>query len=160
MNNDEEKIDKLLQKFYDASIEQDEIDHLCHYFLHTDEVPHKWQADAAILQYIGIERYCHRHRAEMENFIKNLPPTQKKQKPHHSIWHNYTYRAVTAVVGLILTVGATIQMSTAMPKNNGIPRPNGGTNQHIPCRFNCTIGPMGLVLQRWMLYYRCSKRSI
>ena len=117
MNNDEEKIDKLLQKFYDASIEQDEIDYLCHYFLHTDKVPHKWQTDAIILRYIGIERYCHRHRAELENFIKKLPPTQQKQKPRLSIWHNYTYRAVAAVVGLILTVGATIQMMTAMTKN-------------------------------------------
>ena len=117
MDNEEEKIEKLLKKFYDVSIEQDEIDYLCHYFLHTAKVPTKWQADAAILQYIGIERYCRKHRAEFENILKSMPQTKKNQKPHRTIWANYTYSTVAAVGGLILTVIATIQMMIAMPKN-------------------------------------------
>lgn len=98
--NNEQEIEKLLEKFYDGTIEQAELDRLCSWFLHTDEVPPKWRADAILLRSIGIERYCNRHKQEFAAFVDSHLPSKatKRITAHHNVFALRPYRAVAAAL--------------------------------------------------------------
>lgn len=98
--NKEQEIETLLEKFYDGTIEQAELDRLCSWFLHTDEVPPKWRADAILLRSIGIERYCNRHKQEFAAFVDSHLPSKatKRITAHHNVFALRPYRAVAAAL--------------------------------------------------------------
>ncbi|MBO7201734.1 MAG: hypothetical protein J6V54_10135 [Bacteroidales bacterium] len=107
--NNEQEIEKLLEKFYDGTIEQAELDRLCSWFLHTDEVPPKWRADAILLRSIGIERYCNRHKQEFAAFVDSHLPSKagKRKTVLRNVFAHYGYGAAAAAICFVLTFTAT-----------------------------------------------------
>lgn len=116
INIEKEKIDKLLKKFYDATIEQDEIDVLCNYFLCERNIPEEWKADAIILKSIGVNRYCYRYKDEFEEFLARyeMKIRKEKKKQRYNIFARYSI-SVAVIICLLFVVNIVFVKQNPTP---------------------------------------------
>ncbi|MBR5832266.1 MAG: hypothetical protein IKY79_06585 [Bacteroidales bacterium] len=94
-----QNIDKLLAKFYDASISQEEIDILFDYFLYTDPLPECYSADVELIRGLAIMRYCHKTK---RSFEKSLIEKERKTR------NAFAYKMVKYGVAFAACVAAVV----------------------------------------------------
>ncbi|MBR5831948.1 MAG: hypothetical protein IKY79_04960 [Bacteroidales bacterium] len=73
------EIEKLLILFYEGSIDGDDQERLYYYFLHLDEVPEEWEADAILIRQLAIRRHCHKQRKQLEAMMQSAPPIRHRR---------------------------------------------------------------------------------
>ena len=69
MNSRQEEIEKLLERFYAASLSSEEMQSLYTYFLYTNPLPDKFKDEAPLLQELGIRYFCQQDSAALESKI-------------------------------------------------------------------------------------------
>ena len=69
MNSRQEEIEKLLERFYAASLSFEEMQSLYTYFLYTNPLPDKFKDEAPLLQELGIRYFCKQDSAALESKI-------------------------------------------------------------------------------------------
>ncbi len=94
-----QNIDKLLAKFYDASISQEEIDILFDYFLYTDPLPECYSADVELIRGLAIMRYCHKTKSSFEKSL-----IEKERKTRNA----FAYKMVKYGVAFAACVAAVV----------------------------------------------------
>ena len=94
-----QNIDKLLAKFYDASISQEEIDILFDYFLYTDPLPECYSADVELIRGLAIMRYCHKTKSSFEKSL-----IEKERKTRNA----FAYKMVKYGVAFAACVAALV----------------------------------------------------
>ena len=94
-----QNIDKLLVKFYDASISQEEIDILFDYFLYTDPLPECYSADVELIRGLAIMRYCHKTKSSFEKSL-----IEKERKTRNA----FAYKMVKCGVAFAACVAALV----------------------------------------------------
>ena len=94
-----QNIDKLLAKFYDASISQEEIDILFDYFLYTDPLPECYSADVELIRGLAIMRYCHKTKSSFE---KSLIEKERKTR------NGFTYKVLKYGASAAACVAAVV----------------------------------------------------
>ena len=97
-----QNIDKLLAKFYDASISQEEIDILFDYFLYTDPLPECYSADVELIRGLAIMRYCHKTKSSFEKSLIEKERKARNGYIHKMVKYGVAFAACVAalVVGL------------------------------------------------------------
>ena len=73
------EIEQLLTLFYEGSIDGDDQERLYYYFLHLDEVPEEWEADAILIRQLAIRRHCHKQRKQLEAMMQSAPPIRHRR---------------------------------------------------------------------------------
>ena len=73
------EIEQLLILFYEGSIDGDDQERLYYYFLHLDEVPEEWEADAILIRQLAIRRHCHKQRKQLEAMMQSTPPIRHRR---------------------------------------------------------------------------------
>ena len=71
------EIEQLLTLFYEGSIDGDDQERLYYYFLHLDEVPEEWEADAILIRQLAIRRHCHKQRKQLEAMMQSATPVHR-----------------------------------------------------------------------------------
>ena len=94
-----QNIDKLLAKFYDASISQEEIDILFNYFLYTDPLPECYADDVDLIRGLAIMRYC---RKTKTSFEKSLIEKERKTR------NGFTYKVLKYGASAAACVAAVV----------------------------------------------------
>ena len=102
-----QNIDKLLAKFYDASISQEEIDILFNYFLYTDPLPECYADDVDLIRGLAIMRYC---RKTKTSFEKSL--IEKERKIRNTFIYKKVKYGVVAAASVAILVLALWQLRT------------------------------------------------
>ena len=102
-----QNIDKLLAKFYDASISQEEIDILFNYFLCTDPLPECYADDVDLIRGLAIMRYC---RKTKTSFEKSL--IEKERKIRNAFIYKKVKYGVAAAASVAILVLALWQVRT------------------------------------------------
>ena len=102
-----QNIDKLLAKFYDASISQEEIDILFNYFLYTDPLPECYADDVDLIRGLAIMRYC---RKTKTSFEKSL--IEKERKIRNTFIYKKVKYGVAAAASVAILVLALWQLRT------------------------------------------------
>ena len=69
MNSRQEEIEKLLERFYAASLSSEEMQSLYTYFLYTNPLPDKFKDEVPLLQELGIRYFCQQDSAALESKI-------------------------------------------------------------------------------------------
>ena len=77
MNNSPEEIEKLLKRFYAASLSPDEMHSLYTYFLHTNPLPDRFKNDAPLVQAFAIRYFCQKERGALESKIDQWYENEK-----------------------------------------------------------------------------------
>ena len=77
MNNRLEEIEKLLKRFYAASLSPDEMHSLYTYFLHTNPLPDRFKNDAPLVQAFAIRYFCQKERGALESKIDQWYENEK-----------------------------------------------------------------------------------
>ena len=77
MNNSPEEIEKLLKRFYAASLSPDEMHSLYTYFLHTNPLPDRFKNDAPLVQAFAIRYFCQKERCALESKIDQWYENEK-----------------------------------------------------------------------------------
>ena len=77
MNNSPEEIEKLLKRFYAASLSPDEMHSLYTYFLHTNPLPDRFKNDAPLVQAFAIRYFCQKERGVLESKIDQWYENEK-----------------------------------------------------------------------------------
>ena len=71
------EIEQLLTLFYEGSIDGDDQERLYYYFLHLDEVPEEWEADAILIRQLAIRRHCHKQRKQLKAMMQSAAPVHR-----------------------------------------------------------------------------------
>ncbi|MBR5830995.1 MAG: hypothetical protein IKY79_00095 [Bacteroidales bacterium] len=77
MNNSPEEIEKLLKRFYAASLSPDEMHSLYTYFLHTNPLPDRFKNDAPLVQAFAIRYFCQKERGALDSKIDQWYENEK-----------------------------------------------------------------------------------
>ena len=72
------EIEQLLTLFYEGSIDGDDQERLYYYFLHLDEVPEEWEADAILIRQLAIRRHCHKQRKQLKAMMQSAAPVHRR----------------------------------------------------------------------------------
>ena len=72
------EIEQLLTLFYEGSIDGDDQERLYYYFLHLDEVPEEWEADAILIRQFAILRHCHKQRKQLKAMMQSAAPVHRR----------------------------------------------------------------------------------
>ena len=115
MNSTEDYIDKLIKKFFDVTISNDEMKYLYSYFLKLKTIPEKWKIEGIIIQEFAIKHYCFTHKEEFENQFARWIKEEQQQKNKRIL--RYTYRIATSIL-ILLTVATGIYF---VADNNSTP---------------------------------------
>ena len=102
-----QNIDKLLAKFYDASISQEEIDILFNYFLYTDPLPECYADDVDLIRGLAIMRYCHKTKTSFEKSL-----IEKERKIRNAFIYKKVKYGVAAAASVAILVLALWQVRT------------------------------------------------
>ena len=102
-----QNIDKLLAKFYDASISQEEIDILFNYFLYTDPLPECYADDVDLIRGLAIMRYCHKTKTSFEKSL-----IEKERKIRNTFIYKKVKYGVAATASVAILVLALWQVRT------------------------------------------------
>lgn len=105
MNSTEDYIDKLIKKFFDVTISNDEMKYLYSYFLKLKTIPEKWKIEGIIIQEFAIKHYCFTHKEEFENQFARWIKEEQQQKNKRIL--KYTYRIAASIL-ILLTVATGI----------------------------------------------------
>ena len=131
MNSTEDYIDKLIKKFFDVTISNDEMKYLYSYFLKLKTIPEKWKIEGIIIQEFAIKHYCFTHKEEFENQFARWIKEEQQQKNKRIL--KYTYRIAASIL-ILLTVATGIYFvaDNNSPQHNQYAQTNTIPTQSVP----------------------------
>ena len=131
MNSTEDYIDKLIKKFFDVTISNDEMKYLYSYFLKLKTIPDKWKVEGIIIREFAIKHYCFTHKEEFENQFARWIKEEQQQKNKRIL--KYTYRIAASIL-ILLTVATGIYFvaDNNSPQHNQYAQTNTIPTQSVP----------------------------